>query len=75
MNQVAAACGVTKATLYHYYRDKHEPAGAHRRRPRGRLQALVAEVEPPGLPPEARLRTLIERFMPPTPTPSTRTAC
>ena len=24
MNEVAAACGVSKATLYHYVRDKHE---------------------------------------------------
>src|SRR5690606_34984139 len=24
MNQVAEACGLSKATLYHYYRDKYE---------------------------------------------------
>ena len=24
MNQVAEACGLSKATLYHYYRDKYQ---------------------------------------------------
>ena len=44
MNQVAAACGVSKATLYHYVRDKHElllcVADTHV----ARLEALVSEV-------------------------------
>ncbi|NDY92186.1 TetR/AcrR family transcriptional regulator [Ideonella livida] len=63
MNQVAAACGVTKAALYHYVRDKHEllarVAEGHVRR----LHALVEEVLGQGLPPEPRLRSLITRFV------------
>jgi AcrR family transcriptional regulator len=63
MNQVAAACGISKPTLYHYVQDKHEllllVAQAHI----DRLQALVAEVEAGALPPRQRLQTLIERFV------------
>jgi TetR/AcrR family transcriptional regulator len=63
MNQVAAACGVTKPTLYHYFTDKqslllHIAAGHV-----ARLEALAAEVQTLSLTPEARLRTMIERFM------------
>lgn len=63
MNQVAAACGVSKAALYHYVADKqslllHIAAGHV-----ARLEALAAEVQAMDLPPEQRLRTLIERFM------------
>jgi TetR/AcrR family transcriptional regulator len=63
MNQVAAACGVTKPTLYHYFTDKqslllHIAAGHV-----ARLEALAAEVRALSLTPEARLRTMIERFM------------
>jgi TetR/AcrR family transcriptional regulator len=63
MNEVAAACEVSKATLYHYVRDKHallaQIALAHVQR----LQALVDAVAAQGLPPEPRLRRLIECFM------------
>jgi AcrR family transcriptional regulator len=63
MNQVAAACGISKPTLYHYVQDKHElllrVAQAHVER----LQALVAEVEADALPPRQRLQALIERFV------------
>jgi TetR/AcrR family transcriptional regulator len=63
MNQVAEACGLSKATLYHYYRDKYallvEIAEGHVTR----LQALVAEVAVLDLAPEARLRTLIRRIV------------
>ena len=63
MNQVAAACGVTKPTLYHYFADKqslllHIAAGHV-----ARLEELAAEAQSPGLSPEARLRGLIARFM------------
>jgi AcrR family transcriptional regulator len=63
MNQVALACGVTKPTLYHYFSDKqslllHIAAGHVER-----LEALAQEVEALALPPAARLRTQIERFM------------
>ncbi|MDP3086340.1 MAG: TetR/AcrR family transcriptional regulator, partial [Rubrivivax sp.] len=63
MNELAAACGVSKATLYHYVRDKHDLlaqiAGGHV----ARLEALVADVTALQLAPEPRLRALIERFM------------
>lgn len=63
MNQVAAACGVSKPTLYHYFADKrslllHIAAGHV-----ARLEALAAEVQAQRLPPEAQLRRLIQRFM------------
>jgi TetR/AcrR family transcriptional regulator len=63
MNEVAAACEISKATLYHYVADKHallaQIALAHVQR----LQALTDEVEAERLAPEARLRRLIERFV------------
>jgi TetR/AcrR family transcriptional regulator len=63
MNQVAAASGVGKATLYHYFSDKpglleHIAIGHV-----ARLEALVGEVRALGLPPPQHLRTLVTRFM------------
>jgi AcrR family transcriptional regulator len=63
MNQVAAACGMTKPTLYHYFRDKqslllHITAGHV-----ARLEALLNDGAAQEATPEARLRGLIERFM------------
>jgi TetR/AcrR family transcriptional regulator len=63
MNQVAEACGLSKATLYHYYRDKDAILVAIAEGHVGRLRALVDEVLAAGLPPEARLRTLIRRIV------------
>ena len=61
--QVAAACGVSKALVYHYYRDKDQLlfdiADGHIRR----LLAIVAEVDTHGLAPEPHFRVLVERFM------------
>ena len=63
MNQVAAASGVSKATLYHYFSDKpgllEHIATAHVER----LETLVGEVQALGLPPPKHLRTLVTRFM------------
>ncbi|RQO81588.1 TetR/AcrR family transcriptional regulator [Acidovorax sp. FJL06] len=63
MNEVAEACGLSKPTLYHYFRDKYNLlvhiADGHV----SRLQALVEEVEGQQLEPEARLRELIQRFV------------
>jgi TetR/AcrR family transcriptional regulator len=71
MNEVAAACGVSKAALYHYVRDKHELlfqiAASHV----ARLEQVVAEVLGGPPPPatrgteagELRLRALIGRFV------------
>ncbi|WP_284614304.1 TetR/AcrR family transcriptional regulator [Aquabacterium humicola] len=63
MNEVAAACGISKPTLYHYVRDKHElllsVAEAHV----ARLEALVAAVAVEQLAPRARLQALVSRFV------------
>ena len=71
LNEVAAASGVSKATLYHYFSDKHalleDIVGSHV----VRLQRIAAEAgAPPTEPPgstqgaaEARLRSLVRRFM------------
>jgi len=63
MNQVAAACELSKAALYHYVRDKHAllalVAEAHVKR----LEAVVEEVLAQPLSPDARLRELIVRFV------------
>jgi AcrR family transcriptional regulator len=63
MNDLAAACGVSKATLYHYVRDKHDLLAQITAGHVARLEAVVAEVAALGLAPEAHLRTLIRRFM------------
>ena len=63
MNEVAEACGVSKPSLYHYVRDKHqllaEIAEAHV----ARLLALIAEVDAAMPAPEERLRRLIDAFL------------
>ncbi|MBN8492772.1 MAG: TetR family transcriptional regulator [Burkholderiales bacterium] len=63
MNQLAEACGLSKATLYHYYRDKDallvQIAEGHVTR----LAALLDEVAALRLAPEARLRELIRRIV------------
>ncbi len=63
MNQVAQACGLSKATLYHYYRDKDAMLVAIAEGHVLRLRALVDAVLAEGLPPERRLRTLIGRIV------------
>ncbi|WP_157268070.1 TetR/AcrR family transcriptional regulator [Azohydromonas aeria] len=64
MNQVAEAAGLSKATLYHYYRDKYsllvEIAEGHV----SRLVAMTDEVlAQQGLTPEARVRELVVRIL------------
>jgi AcrR family transcriptional regulator len=60
---IAAACAVSKALLYHYYRDKehllYDIAASYVER----LQAIVSEVQAERLPAAAQLRKLIARFM------------
>jgi TetR/AcrR family transcriptional regulator len=63
MNDVATACGVSKATLYHYVRDKHDLLAQIARGHVARLEALLDEVGRQPLAPEAYLRALIGRFM------------
>ena len=63
MNQVAEACGFSKALLYHYYRDKYSLLVSIAENHVSRLEDLVADVEGQKLPPEAKLRELIRRFV------------
>lgn len=63
MNNVAEACGFSKPTLYHYYRDKYELLVTIAEDHVTRLAEVVREVEAEGLPAEARLRRLILRFV------------
>ncbi len=63
MNQVAEACGLSKATLYHYCRDKYALLVSIAEGHVNKLHALVQEVLAQGLAPELRLRTLIRRIV------------
>jgi TetR/AcrR family transcriptional regulator len=63
MNEVAAACGVSKATLYHYVRDKHDLAVRIAEEHVQRLEAVVEEVMREHSTPEARLAALIRSFV------------
>lgn len=63
MNEVARSRGLSKATLYHYYRDKRALLVAIAEGHVQRLHAVVAEVGAERLPPEAHLRELIERIV------------
>ena len=63
MNQVAEACALSKATLYHYYRDKDAMLVQIAEGHVGRLVALVDAVEALRLTPEAHLRELIRRIV------------
>ena len=63
MNDIADACGLSKATLYHYYDDKYALLVSICEEHVGTLRTLVAEVDALRLPPEARLRELIRRFV------------
>lgn len=63
MNEVAQACGLSKPSIYHYFKDKYalllEICDGHV----SRLHVLVQQVQAQDLPAELRLRTLIERFV------------
>ena len=60
---IAAACGVSKALLYHYYGAKEDLLYDIAISYVQRLQAIVADVTAQALPPPAQLRQLIARFM------------
>lgn len=65
MQAVAEACGVSKATLYHYVRDKQELLAQISSAHVARLEALVQAVAEQGFAPNApqeHLRALIEAF-------------
>ena len=63
MNQVAEACGLSKATIYHYFRDKYALLVSIADGHVSRLQLLVAEVGRGAAAPELQLRELIRCIM------------
>ncbi len=63
MNEVALASGVSKATLYHYFTDKHQLLSHITNDHVQRLEALVVAVRQQRLLPPEHLRELILRFM------------
>jgi len=63
MNRVAEACALSKATLYHYFRDKDALLVHIAEGHVSRLCALVAEVRALPLAPEPRLRELVRRIV------------
>ena len=63
MNDVAAACDVGKATLYHYHQQKSTLLARIALAHVERLQQVVAAVQARRLAPDAELRALIEAFM------------
>jgi AcrR family transcriptional regulator len=63
MNEVADACGLAKASLYYYYRDKYSLLISIAETHVSRLRAVVAEVGESRLAPKQELRELIRRFL------------
>lgn len=63
MLELAGAAGVSKALLYHYYKDKYQLLVAIAEGHIDRLNVLVAEVTATAQPPAARLATLVERIV------------
>ena len=63
MNEVALACGVSKAALYHYVTDKSELLAEIALDHVQRLERVVTEVETVTAEPGERLRRLILRFV------------
>lgn len=63
MNQVAEACGLSKATLYHYYRDKYELLVSIADGHVSRLRAIVDDALAEESTPEGQMRALIRRLV------------
>jgi AcrR family transcriptional regulator len=63
MNQVAEACGLSKATLYHYYRDKYALLVSIADGHVTRLQAVVDEALAEDATPQGQMRALIRRLV------------
>jgi AcrR family transcriptional regulator len=63
MNQVAAGCGLSKATLYHYYRDKDALLVSIADGHVSRLASVVDEVLAQQQPAEATVRALVQRLV------------
>ncbi len=60
---IARTCGVSKALMYHYYRDKEHLLADIAESYIERLQSIIDQVRAEALPPAAHLRRLIELFM------------
>lgn len=63
MNEVARACGLSKATLYHYFRDKYDLLVSIAEGHVSRLQAIVGETMAGEPTPAVRMRLLIARLV------------
>ena len=63
MNQVAEASGLSKATLYHYYRDKYALLVSITEGHVLRLQGIVGEAVAEQKTPQGRMRVLIRRLV------------
>lgn len=63
MNKIAEACGVSKANLYHYYKDKEGLLFDVIRFHLEELLEVVETADDPGAAPEARLRGLIASLL------------
>ena len=63
MSDLAKACGVSKALLYHYYRDKEHLLFDTADSYVDSLIGIVAEVKARSLPPAEYFATLVSRFM------------
>ncbi|HYE38603.1 MAG TPA: TetR/AcrR family transcriptional regulator, partial [Ramlibacter sp.] len=63
MNQVAEACGLSKATLYHYYRDKYALLVSIADGHVTRLRAVVDEALAEASTTEGQMRALVRRLV------------
>src|SRR5688572_4162791 len=63
MNQVAEACGLSKATLYHYYRDKYALLFSIADNHLERLLRIVQEAVGVAGEPRDRMRSLVYRLI------------
>jgi AcrR family transcriptional regulator len=63
MNQVADACGLSKATLYHYYRDKYELLVSIAEGHVTRLRAVVDEALAEEHTPAGQMRALVHHLV------------
>ncbi|HVE54174.1 MAG TPA: TetR/AcrR family transcriptional regulator [Ramlibacter sp.] len=63
MNQVAEACGLSKATLYHYYRDKYALLVSIADGHVTRLRAIVDDALAEEGTPQGQMRALVRRLV------------
>jgi len=63
MNQVAEACGLSKATLYHYFRDKYALLVSIAEEHVNRLQGIVGAALAEEAAPQGQMRALVRRLV------------